>query len=165
MSLPRRRRQGHARRVLRWRGAPGHIRSDNGPEFLAQAIRETLAVAGVETLSIAPGAPWENGYAESFNGKVRDELLNAEEFTSLLEAQVLGADWKRGYNTRRPHSDGATCRPASSRRSLRPPKSRRLGGCLRPGCSLSQSSRRLSQRVVHRSGASQDHGRSFQRKP
>lgn len=90
--------------ILRWRGAPGHIRSDNGSEFIARAIREALAEAGVATLYVAPAAPWENGYAESFNGKVRDELLNAEEFTSLLEAQVLGADWRREYNTQRPHS-------------------------------------------------------------
>jgi transposase InsO family protein len=90
--------------IIRWRGAPEHVRSDNGPEFIAKAIREALREAGVETLYIAPAAPWENGYAESFNGKVRDELLNAEEFTSLVEAQVLAADWKRGYNTKRPHS-------------------------------------------------------------
>lgn len=90
--------------IVRWRGAPEHIRSDNGPEFIARAIGEALAEAGVGTLYIEPGAPWENGYAESFNGKVRDELLNAEEFASLLEAQVLGSDWKRDYNTKRPHS-------------------------------------------------------------
>ena len=90
--------------VVRGRGVPAHIRSDNGPEFIARAIRAWMAGAGVETLYIAPGAPWENGYAESFNSKVRDELLNAEEFTSLLEAQVLGKEWKREYNEARPHS-------------------------------------------------------------
>ena len=67
-------------------------------------MRTMLAQAGVETLYIEPGAPWENGYAESFNSKVRDELLNAEEFTSLLEARVLAKEWKREYNHVRPHS-------------------------------------------------------------
>ncbi len=90
--------------AVRERGAPVHIRSDNGPEFIARAIRDWVAGAGLETLYIAPGAPWENGYAESFNSKVRDELLNAEEFTSLLEARVLGKAWKEEYNHVRPHS-------------------------------------------------------------
>jgi transposase InsO family protein len=90
--------------VVGQRGAPGHIRSDNGPEFIAKAIRAWVAQAGLEALYIAPGAPWENGYAESFNSKVRDELLNAEEFASLLEAKVLGREWKRAYNHERPHS-------------------------------------------------------------
>jgi putative transposase len=90
--------------VVRQRGVPGHIRSDNGPEFIAKAIRAWMSAAGLETLYIDPGAPWENGYAESFTSKVRDELLNAEEFSSLLEARVLGKEWKRGYNYERPHS-------------------------------------------------------------
>ena len=91
--------------VVRERGAPrAHPQSDNGPEFIAKAIRAWMAEAGLETLYIEPGAPWENGYAESFNSKVRDELLNAEEFGSLLEAQVLAKEWKREYNHVRPHS-------------------------------------------------------------
>jgi putative transposase len=90
--------------VVAKRGAPAHIRSDNGPEFIAQAIRVWMAGAKVETLYIDPGAPWENGYAESFNSRVRDELLNAEEFAGLLEAKVLAQDWKREYNQVRPHS-------------------------------------------------------------
>ena len=90
--------------VVRERGAPAHIRSDNGPEFIAKAIRAWVAGAGLETLYIEPGAPWENGYAESFNSKVRDELLNAEEFGSVLEAQVLAKEWRRDYNHVRPHS-------------------------------------------------------------
>jgi putative transposase len=90
--------------VMRARGAPRHIRSDNGPEFIAKVIRAWVTEAGLGTLYIAPGAPWENGYAESFNSKVRDELLNAEEFGSLLEAQVLAKEWKREYNHVRPHS-------------------------------------------------------------
>jgi putative transposase len=90
--------------VVRARGAPAHLRSDNGPEFIAQAIRAWMAGAGLETLYIEPGAPWENGYAESFNSKVRDELLNAEEFGSLREAQVLAKEWRQEYNHVRPHS-------------------------------------------------------------
>src|SRR5206468_9327191 len=90
--------------VVRERGAPRHIRSDNGPEFIAKAIRAWTAGVGLETLYIEPGSPWENGYAESFNSKVRDELLNAEEFGSELEAQVLAKEWRRDYNQVRPHS-------------------------------------------------------------
>jgi putative transposase len=90
--------------VVQQRGAPVHIRSDNGSEFIAEAIRAWMTAAGLETLYIAPGAPWENGYAESFNSKVRDELLNAEEFGSVLEAKVLAKEWRHEYNHVRPHS-------------------------------------------------------------
>jgi putative transposase len=90
--------------VVGQRGTPVHLRSDNGPEFIAAALRSWLAEAGVETWYIEPGSPWENGYAESFNSKVRDEFLAVEEFTSLLEAQVLGRHWKQSYNEERPHS-------------------------------------------------------------
>jgi transposase InsO family protein len=86
------------------RGVPAHIRSDNGPEFIAKGIRAWMVGRGLETLYIEPGAPWENGYAESFNSKVRDELLNAEEFGSLLEARVLAREWRQDYNHVRPHS-------------------------------------------------------------
>jgi putative transposase len=89
--------------VVQQRGAPVHIRSDNGSEFIASVIRTWMATAGLETLYIAPGAPWENGYAESFNSKVRDELLNAEEFGSVLEAKVLAKEWRHEYNQVRPH--------------------------------------------------------------
>ena len=85
-------------------GAPGHIRSDNGPEFTAKAVRTWLARIKVETLFIEPGSPWENGFNESFNGKLRDELLNGEIFYTLKEAQVLIERWRRHYNTIRPHS-------------------------------------------------------------
>jgi putative transposase len=91
-------------RLLDERGAPAHIRSDNGPEFIAAAVRRWLAERAVEVLYVAPGSPWENGYAESFHGKVRDELLAAEEFGTLREAAVLGAEWRRAYNHDRPHS-------------------------------------------------------------
>jgi transposase InsO family protein len=90
--------------VAREGGAPRYLRSDNGPEFLAKGLRAWLSVAGLEALYIELGAPWENGYAESFNSKVRDGLLNAEEFGSLLEAKVLGKEWRREYNQVRPHS-------------------------------------------------------------
>jgi len=87
-----------------FRGVPEHIRSDNGPEFTARAIRKWLAMLGVNTLFIEPGSPWENGYIESFNGKLRDELLNLEIFTTLEEAKVLIEQWRKEYNQVRPHS-------------------------------------------------------------
>jgi putative transposase len=90
--------------VVARRGAPEHLRSDNGPEFIARALRGWLSGAGVQTLYVESGAPWENGYAESFNGKVRDEFLAVEEFASLLEARVLGRQWRQSYNHERPHS-------------------------------------------------------------
>jgi len=86
------------------RGIPKHIRSDNGPEFTAKAIRKWLNRIGVKTLFIEPGSPWENGYIESFNGKLRDEVLNREVFTSLTEAKVLIEQWRQEYNHIRPHS-------------------------------------------------------------
>ena len=86
------------------RGVPEHIRSDNGPEFTARAVRKWLGRLGVKTLYIEPGSPWENGFIESFNGKLRDELLNREVFDTLLEAQVLIESWRREYNQVRPHS-------------------------------------------------------------
>ena len=87
-----------------FRGVPEHIRSDNGPEFTARAVRKWLNRMGVKTLFIEPGSPWENGYIESFNGKMRDELLNREIFTTLVEAKVLINQWKEEYNQVRPHS-------------------------------------------------------------
>ena len=86
------------------RGIPTHIRSDNGSEFTAKAVRDWLKTLNVKPLYIEPGSPWENGYVESFNGKLRDELLNRELFDTLKEAQVLIEDWRRRYNTVRPHS-------------------------------------------------------------
>jgi len=86
------------------RGVPDHIRSDNGSEFTAKRVREGLERVGVKTLSIEPGSPWEIGYVESFNGKLRDELLDREVFDTLLEAKVLLGRWRKAYNTVRPHS-------------------------------------------------------------
>jgi transposase InsO family protein len=85
-------------------GIPDYLRSDNGPEFTAKKVREWLARIGVKTLFIEPGSPWENGYNESFNGKLRDELLNPEIFDTLLEAQILIERWRVEYNSIRPHS-------------------------------------------------------------
>jgi transposase InsO family protein len=86
------------------RGLPEFIRSDNGPEFTAKAVRSWLAHLDVQTLFIQPGSPWENGYNESFNGKLRDELLNGEMFYTLREAKVVIETWRREYNELRPHS-------------------------------------------------------------
>ena len=86
------------------KGVPEHIRSDNGPEFTAKTVRDWLERVGAKTLFIEPGSPWENGYVESFNGKLRDELLDREVFFTLKEAQVLVERWRREYNTLRPHS-------------------------------------------------------------
>ena len=86
------------------RGVPDHIRSDNGPEFVAKAVRDWIAAVGARTAYIEPGSPWENGYCESFNAKLRDELLNGDIFYSLAEAKIVIESWRRHYNTKRPHS-------------------------------------------------------------
>jgi len=101
------------------RGIPEHIRSDNGPEFTAKAVRKWLERLGVKTLFIEPGSPWENGYIESFNGKLRDELLNGEIFTTLIEAKVLISDWRREYNQVRPHSAKGYKPPAPEAKLLK----------------------------------------------
>ncbi len=86
------------------RGTPVHIRSDNGPEFAATAVKGWITGVGARTAYIEPGSPWENGYVESFNGKFRDELLACEIFNTLAEAKVLIEQWRVHYNTARPHS-------------------------------------------------------------
>jgi putative transposase len=85
------------------RGVPGHIRSDNGAEFVAKAVQEWIAAVGAKTAYIAPGSPWENGFIESFNARLRDELLDGEIFYSLKEAKIVIESWRRHYNTLRPH--------------------------------------------------------------
>jgi len=85
------------------RGAPEHVRSDNGPEFAAKAVQEWIAAVGAKTAYIAPGSPWENGFIESFNARLRDELLDGEIFYSLAEAKIVIESWRRHYNTVRPH--------------------------------------------------------------
>jgi transposase InsO family protein len=94
------------------RGAPGHLRMDNGPELIAWALRDWCRLASTTTTYIEPGSPWENPFVESFNGRVRDELLNLEEFATLLEAQVLVDAWRIEYNTYRPHSSLGGLTPA-----------------------------------------------------
>jgi transposase InsO family protein len=110
--------------VMLWRGIPEHIRSDNGPEFVAKELRGWLANLGTVPLYIEPGSPWENGYCESFNGKLRDECLNGEIFYSLKEAQIVIERWRVEYNTERPHSALGYRPPApAAYSSLEPPNS------------------------------------------
>jgi transposase InsO family protein len=111
------------------RGIPGHIRSDNGSEFVAAAVKDWIAALGAKTAYIEKGSPWENGYIESFNGKLRDELLIGEIFYSLREAQVVIEQWQKHYNTIRPHSSlgyrppapEVIVRPINQPIALRPP--------------------------------------------
>jgi len=86
------------------RGVPGHIRSDNGPEFVAKAVQEWITAVGAKTAYITLGSPWENGYVESFNARLRDELLDGEIFYTLREAQIIIESWRRHFNTIRPHA-------------------------------------------------------------
>ncbi len=103
------------------RGVPEHIRSDNGPEFTAKAVREWLGNLGARTLYIEPGSPWENGYIESFNGKLRDELLDREIFNTLQEVHVLVERYRRNYNQVRPHSSLGYRPPAPETMTLPAP--------------------------------------------
>ncbi len=86
------------------RGVPAFIRSDNGPEFIAEAVQKWIKAVGAKTAYIVPGSPWANGYCESFNARFRDELLNGEIFYTLKEAQIIIEQWRCHYNTKRPHS-------------------------------------------------------------
>jgi putative transposase len=119
------------------RGVPAHIRSDNGPEFVAKAVQGWIAAVGAKTAYIAPGSPWENGSVESFNARLRDELLDGEIFYSLREAEVVIESWRRHYNTTRPHGalgyrppapevvlPAVAARSAAPRRSTSPPTTR-----------------------------------------
>jgi transposase InsO family protein len=123
-------------------GPPEHIRSDNGSEFTAKAVRCWLGRTGVQTLYIEPGSPWENGYNESFNSKLRDELLNGEIFTTLREAQVLIERWRRHYNTVRPHSSLGYRPPAPE--TILPPAFDLSYASLRPAQTLALERRILS---------------------
>lgn len=98
--------------VMLIRGVPKHIRSDNGPEFVATTIRRYLDSTGVDALYIEPGSPWQNGYEESFYSKLRDELLNAEIFADVQDAKAMAAYWQNNYNHRRPHSSLGYLTPA-----------------------------------------------------
>jgi len=104
--------------LFRSRGVPGHIRSDNGPEFIANAIRTWLGGLDIGPLYIEPGSPWENAYVESFHSRFRDEFLNRELFTTLLEAQVLIEEWRGQYNEFRPHSSIGYLTPAEFAKSM-----------------------------------------------
>ncbi len=122
------------------RGPPARIRSDNGPESIANAVQQWLSRIGVKTLYITPGSPWENGYCEPFNGSMRDELLNGEIFYTLAEAQILIEAWRQHYDTERPHSSLGYWPPApetatppwlfSGLRFAPPPVSHGAGGNL-----------------------------------
>lgn len=116
------------------RGLPEHIRSDNGSEFTADAVRSWLTTLEIRPLYIEPGSPWENGYVESFHGKLRDELLNGELFDTLWEAQVLLERWRIEYNTIRPHSSLGYRPPAPEATAL--PLNSELRGALRPTAKL-----------------------------
>jgi len=115
------------------RGTPEHLRSDNGPEFVAKSVRRWLQQADVGKLFIAKGSPWENGYVESFNGKLRDELLNRELFLSLDEARWVIDRWRLDYNHHRPHSALEFQTPAAFAAGLL--------ASVRPPASLQQASR------------------------
>jgi len=123
-------------------GTPEHIRSDNGPEFVARNVRGWLGRIGVKTLYIEPGSPWENGYCESFNSKLRDELLECEQFSTLYEAQVLIERWRRHYNAIRPHSSLGYRPPAPE--TILPPTSDLTYAPLRPAQMLATSGRVLT---------------------
>jgi transposase InsO family protein len=123
-------------------GTPEHIRSDNGPEFVARNVREWLGRIGVTTLYIEPGSPWENGYCESFNSKLRDELLAGEQFSTLHEAKVLIEQWRRHYNSIRPHSSLGYRPPAPE--TVLQPASALPYAALRPDQTLASSGRTLT---------------------
>jgi transposase InsO family protein len=106
--------------LIQERGAPKFVRSDNGPEFIAIALREWLATVGTHTLFIEPGSPWQNAYIESFNGKLADELLDIEVFTTLAEAKYLAKQFRHDYNHHRPHSSLDELTPAEFAAALGP---------------------------------------------
>ena len=119
----------HLAKLMPIYGSPGLLRSDNGPEFVAEAVQRWLASISVGTAYIQPGSPWENAYVESFNDKMRDELLNSELFFTLKEADTVIQDWIEHYNTDRPHSGVGGRTPAAARAALQgsPRSSHALG--------------------------------------
>jgi len=129
------------------RGVPGHVRSDNGPEFIAKAVREWIAAVGAKTAFIEPGSPWENGYCESFNSKLRDELLNSEIFYSLAEAKVIIEAWRRYYNTERPHSS----------LGYKPPAPEAIAWPSKPAGSLPPAAQAMCRKAHHALRLKPDH--------
>jgi putative transposase len=124
-------------------GAPGHIRSDNGPEFIAYAIQDWLEENQIKAIYIKPGSPWENGHIESFHDKFRDELLNREIFGSLLEAKIVIGQWREEYNAERPHSSLGNKTPAEFA------KSACALGRFRSGCALATSPQGARTRTIN----------------
>jgi putative transposase len=113
---------GVLERLTAERGAPVHVRCDNGPELTAHALRDWCRFSGAGTVFIEPGSPWQNPYVESFNSRVRDELLDVEQFSCLAEAQVLVEDWRADYNANRPHSSLGMLTPAAFAATLLSPQ-------------------------------------------
>jgi len=140
--------------IMQTRGVPEHIPSDNGPEMIAKNLRRWLARVGAKSVYITPGSPWENGYCESFNGRLRDELLNGEIFYTLREAQVLIERWRIHYNTVRPHGS----------LGYRPPAPETAGGVSRfekPSFRLERQVRRsIIKQLYHRYTKTSREGRN-----
>ena len=124
------------------RGVPGHIRSDNGPEFVAKAVQEWIAAVGARTAYIERGSPWENGFIESFNARLRDELLDGEIFYTLREAQIVIESWRRHYNAVRPHASIGYRPPAPE--TILPPAFQLAYAPLRPAERLDHERRPLT---------------------
>jgi putative transposase len=119
-------------RLAATRGAPGHMRCDNGPELTAHALRDWCRFAGAGTAFIEPGAPWQNPFVESFNGRVRDELLDVEQFSCLADARVVISDWREDYNRNRPHSALGMMTPAAYAATWTPDSDRARPGAAPP---------------------------------
>ena len=141
------------------RGVPSYIRSDNGPEFVAQAVRDWIAAVRSKTAYIEPGSPWENGSVESFNARLRDELLNGEIFYSLREAEIVIESWRRHYNTVRPHASLATGRPRPRSSSQPSPlgRLRQPNPLRRPGSRWHHGQCRTNIPLGHPGGANHGH--------
>src|SRR5215472_14057090 len=148
--------------LLILRGIPAHIRSDNGPEFVAKAVQDWIAVVGAKTAYIERGSPWENGYIESFNARLRDELLNGEIFYTLREAQIVIESWRRHYNTTRPHASIGYKPPAPEGIHAR---IRRVAGCATPtgsaGHAGATANLKLTFHPDHSAGADQEDRHAF----
>ena len=145
------------------RGVPGHIRSDNGPEFVAKVVQDWIAAVGAKTAYIAPGSPWENGYVESFNARLRDELLEGEIFYSLKEAQIVIESWRRHYNAVRPHASLGYRPPAPEVfvPALTAWPSARLGSAPRPCSRRRRDQAKLTCEPDHSMGADQSYAYSL----